>query len=238
MTRSKVVTTAPHTPKPKKICAICGVAPAATVDHVPPRSVFNRPLPRNMITVPACTKCNNGANVQDERFRVYLALSTLGRHDQATQLWRERAIRTLENNLRLQREIFPNMQRVNVRDALGRESERIRFLWPAACYNETLERIARGLAFHHFGTRHGAAVGCEVSMLTTLPVPFYEITDIWHRGGIGDDAFVYRYAEVKGHPLRTFWVFQFYNSHWGTVEFFPAGEGPVAGLEPQPDDDE
>ena len=42
----------------KSLCAYCGQNVGNTRDHVIPHSLFPRPLPQNMITVPACEACN------------------------------------------------------------------------------------------------------------------------------------------------------------------------------------
>ena len=49
-----------------EVCIYCG-APADTRDHVPPRLLLEEPLPPNLLTVPACWKCNNGCS-DDERY--------------------------------------------------------------------------------------------------------------------------------------------------------------------------
>ena len=49
-------------------CAYCG-APAKTKDHVPPRSLFVRPYPANLVTVPSCFKCNQKKALDDALLR-------------------------------------------------------------------------------------------------------------------------------------------------------------------------
>ena len=49
-----------------EVCIYCG-APADTRDHVPPKLLLEEPLPPNLLTVPACWKCNNGCS-DDERY--------------------------------------------------------------------------------------------------------------------------------------------------------------------------
>lgn len=56
-----------------KPCAYCG-APATTKDHIPPKSLLAKPYPDNLITVPSCATCNNGASKDDEYFRNTLLL--------------------------------------------------------------------------------------------------------------------------------------------------------------------
>lgn len=36
------------------LCCYCGINSSTTKDHIPPKSIFNKPLPNNLITVPYC----------------------------------------------------------------------------------------------------------------------------------------------------------------------------------------
>ncbi len=58
----------------KGICVYCGGTARLGRDHVPPRALFGGRFPPNLITVPSCDRCNNGASKDDELFR--LAYST------------------------------------------------------------------------------------------------------------------------------------------------------------------
>lgn len=70
-----------HVKPPKRtICYLCGVLltdSIATVDHVPPKGLFPRPLPSNLLTAACCEPCNNGNSRDDEFFRL---VATLGVH--------------------------------------------------------------------------------------------------------------------------------------------------------------
>lgn len=60
---------------PPKVCTYCDDRPAISVDHVPPKNLFTRPLPPRVV-VPACEYCNTtrfGA-LLDEQFRDLLSL--------------------------------------------------------------------------------------------------------------------------------------------------------------------
>lgn len=212
-------------PNPK-LCAICGYRVATTRDHVPPRAIFPRPLPVQMITVPACGACNNGAHQLDERFRVYLAAVTAHRHAGATRLWYEESMRTLHANKRLMREFaasIPSGDAVVAPDG----SQGVEIHWPVEDYTKVLERIVRGLFFHHYNEALGARAACDVQMLNALPEQFVQMTAPWPNGHVGEEVFTYRFGRVD--QLRSFWVLQFFQSHWGTVETYPAGKTPVSG---------
>ncbi len=87
-------------------CAYCGRVPAATVDHVVPKALFLSPLPLDMITVPACSRCNSKKSKFDVFLRDYLVCNVdaptnetaekirVGRYQRAverkqSELWKE-----------------------------------------------------------------------------------------------------------------------------------------------------
>lgn len=53
-------------------CAYCG-RPATTRDHVPPKCLLEKPLPKTSITVPSCRACNEGFAKDEEYFATVLA---------------------------------------------------------------------------------------------------------------------------------------------------------------------
>ena len=48
-------------PPKSSICVICGIRPATTVEHVPPKGFF-KGYSGELRTVPACTTCNNSSS--------------------------------------------------------------------------------------------------------------------------------------------------------------------------------
>ena len=49
-------------------CVYCGHNPGITDDHVPRKSFFPQPRPSNLITVPACNKCNSSIGKDEDYF--------------------------------------------------------------------------------------------------------------------------------------------------------------------------
>jgi hypothetical protein len=66
------------------------------MDHVPPENLFETGHKSDLVTVPCCRRCNNGASKEDQYFLVYLALRQDARqkaeHD---RLW-AKMLRTLK----------------------------------------------------------------------------------------------------------------------------------------------
>ena len=73
-----------------KQCYLCGIRPADTKDHLFPSGLFNRPLPTNLITLPACRECNNALSSDEEQFRVFVASGKAIETEAGFRVWTER----------------------------------------------------------------------------------------------------------------------------------------------------
>lgn len=206
----------------RPVCAICGVRVATTRDHLPPKALLVKPYPDNLITVPACAVCNNGASQVDEQFRVYLAATVGDKSESAKKLWKDRSLATLRKNRKLVTALSSTMRDVEVRTPSGTViGKRTAYLWPAPVFESVVERIARGLYFHHFGEVLGSRVACEVGFLNSLPETVVKDTADWPYSHVGD-AFAYRFGRAEEQPLNSLWVLEFYQGHWASVETRPA----------------
>ena len=56
------------------ICTYCGQYGSLTKDHIPPKTIFPKPRPNNLITIPCCLICNGAAKKDDEYFGIMMAL--------------------------------------------------------------------------------------------------------------------------------------------------------------------
>jgi hypothetical protein len=55
-------------------CAYCGNVGEITVDDIPPKNLFAKPRPHNLVKVPSCVRCNGGASKDDEYFRLWMTM--------------------------------------------------------------------------------------------------------------------------------------------------------------------
>ncbi len=76
-------------------CVLCAVAPGTTVEHIPAKLFFDRPLPDNLITVPACAACNHGSQQDDEYLRAWMMLLRGHTPSQGIDNVRTRTVRQL-----------------------------------------------------------------------------------------------------------------------------------------------
>jgi 5-methylcytosine-specific restriction endonuclease McrA len=50
------------------ICAYCGSPDDLNKDHVPPKNLFPKPRPNNLIKVPACPICHSRQTSKDDQY--------------------------------------------------------------------------------------------------------------------------------------------------------------------------
>src|SRR4051812_40316879 len=73
------------------LCYLCQKRPATTKDHVPPKSLFPKPRPSNLMTLPCCFPCNNRFSKHEEYFRLF-ASSCINRSAQGHNIWNEKVV--------------------------------------------------------------------------------------------------------------------------------------------------
>ena len=206
------------------LCVYCD-APATTDDHVPPKNLFPKPRPSDLITVRSCESCNCGSKKDDEYFRNILVF-----HEDVTEttggskVWDtvKRSLRRPQAR-RFQRSLAASMfddfvesdggVTIGVAPKIQIDAKRM---------NRVLHRTVKGLYANHFGSPMPASdklvvyfeqhfqlfpdaivdyLGDVVAYVTKRP---------HHR--IGDDIFEYCYASVEDHPTSSAWAMRFYSS--------------------------
>lgn len=199
------------------ICTICGKREAVTRDHIPPQGIFSKPLPNNLVTVPACSQCNNSTSAHDEKFKVYLSLYCGQFNPEVNGLIGSHALPTLEHNQKLNRLLISSMRPAYLSSSAGIIYERG---W-AADWDETstkivLERTVRGLYFHHFNEILGEETECRISQLDDNNLEkTISIFSKSSKNYIGErNEVVYMYACQKEDPLNSVWIFEFYGVLW------------------------
>lgn len=196
-------------------CVICGNNQATTMDHIPPKGVFCKPRPNNLIRVPACQECNNSVSHLDERFRVYLGLHVERRGGNAGQAFYKDALRTIEHNSKLRREILSKLEPVYLTTESGIIYDRgFRVQWDSQAHDAIVRKMITGLYYHHFGEILGNRADIEVHWYRKLTPEMLEMSKTWHLGKFGTGEVAYRYARARSSPRDSVWIFQFYKAHW------------------------
>jgi hypothetical protein len=194
-----------------KICCYCGTRKATTRDHVPPKAIFNSPLPYDLITVPACFECNNTASINDERFTAFLGMHVGKEKGTADKLFQERTRPIIRHNRKLGNYLFSNMKRFFLASDSGNIEKVFGMLWDSEVHDSVIEKITRGLFYHHYKTIIGPNVKIRVHWYRRLPD--FNL-NMLHRKSIQDGAFTYYYNKAQDCDYDSIWVFQFYEAHW------------------------
>jgi hypothetical protein len=198
------------------ICSICGRSEATTMDHIPPRAIFTDPT-SDLITVPACSDCNNAASEMDERFKVYLGLHLSSKNPLGLRLFQEGALPSLKHNRKLKRHIISSLRPArlvtNGGIIVGHTSAG---LWDSEAHDVVIQRIIRGLYYHHFQGILGEKVQIKVQWLRGISGGIEKIVSQLALKTVCDGQFAYRFGRSNESILNSVWIFQFYNAHWAS----------------------
>jgi hypothetical protein len=148
-------------PKPATGCYFCG-KPTNSFDHVPPKAFFPEAkdmppgypdLRRNLITVRSCDAHNNRYS-EDDEVAAHTVLLCEKANDVALQQSLTKTRRALERNPRLAGRVMLRLEEATKPDGTPGYLCTI----DRDLLDRVMERIARGLHFHHFGKRWDVAL--------------------------------------------------------------------------------
>lgn len=199
-------------PPKSDICVICGERAATTQDHVPPKGFFKGSKVSDLVTVPACSTCNNGASSDDEDMRFYISMQIGKYPPEASNLWEQGARKSIQRKASLRNHVLGTAREMKVFSKDKGAVERIAVEVPASLYDTVFSRTVRGLYFHHTARILGPNCQTQVSPLISQPDdPF-----IWqlHFNEIGGQACKYWYGVDSEDLDASLWLFQFYGAHW------------------------
>src|SRR5579859_1691054 len=201
-------------PRPGIYCAaIENPAP----DHVPPKSIFPKPRPNDLITVPSCLRCNKGSEKDDEYFKMSLGMRADIEHAPGAAALAQQVMRAWDRD---QAKDFTAFVRSTLRirpiiDNEGREMGRITGQEiDSHRIGLVVGRIARGLYFHEI--RKALPSDCRVTgaLYDALDQTFRRRLEIALLGsppkGIANGAFMYAWREASDDSGATMWLMLFY----------------------------
>jgi hypothetical protein len=213
-------------PQANTACIYCGATDNLTSDHVPPRNLFPRPRPSNLITVPACKRCNKGFEQDDEYFRIAVVVpADPARDPVAARLWSEKVVRgTLKRSPALRSAIIRTLTRLDVTTPAGL------YLGTASTIrlnrkrvDRTIRRIVTALHWRHYGHVPNPGVKFTITMGPDPKRPGvaeHVARDLL--GGkmwsvIGPGLFRYAYNRVKENPDWGAWLLAFHSTVFAVV---------------------
>lgn len=202
--------------KPAAECVYCGTLGEITYDHVPPKNLFPRPRPSNLITVPSCKRCNNSASKDDEYLRNSIVMrSDVGEHEAANMVLSTALSALARPQQRMfNREFTEGISVVWLRSMVSD------LIAPALAYTVKMKRlirvfnrIARGLYYHERKER--IPTMCSVVSLMDIDDTDWHIIDSLMSQpykSIGDGVFSYRPRYAEDSRFAAFWQIVLYDS--------------------------
>jgi hypothetical protein len=200
----------------KQPCIYCGKRNGDTDDHVPPRSIFPRPRPGNLVTVPACRECNEGFSDSDDLFALFVCLQA-GMEGPRQLALHAKVKRGVQKNQRFQRLIRAASPDIPLLGRDGSIAELVRLIpWDSRFVKSSIERIVVGLAFHHYGVRVCESGFVEVYLPQRHVMKAPQILDVlqhclWSRIG-HEDEFIYRHGTAEDSLLTSVWELTIYRT--------------------------
>ena len=197
--------------KDKILCAFCG-EPAKSKDHVPPKGVFPDPKPTDLITVPACKKCNSETKLDDEYFR-WLVATGSAKSETAVKLIKQRVLPRFKRRSALLRNIMKGSVEVAVYSEggiyLGRKPA---FRFDRSRIQVVIDKTVRGLYYHELGVVLSTEVVIKDFLLNPIIDDKYKQTVLsFPLRNIGGGIFSYRFHANKDVPSESFWFLMFFD---------------------------
>lgn len=206
---------------PRDMCAYCGSHDNLNRDHVPPKNLFLKPRPTNIITVPACRACHSDTSEDDEYFRLKLCLrSDASEHPQAKAIW-DSIFRSLNRKEAkgLRSSFISDIRRIQLRTQTGL------YIGRTLAYDvdmnricRVVERTVRGLYFAESCNPLG--ISNEVRISTYEEIPSNKLGELNQTilislaavdsEIIGDNVFSYCFHIANENPIYSVWGMSFY----------------------------
>lgn len=213
------------------LCALCGLHPATTKDHIPPRNLYPKPIENdiNLNTVPACSSCNNGSSSDDEIFKVLIGIDT-GEHQKDPQKSIESLAATIAKNARVAGQIFSTKQRVlaGLRGPILEPAVAVHFDFKP--YEKVITRMVRGLHWMESGRVLAPDAIVRVfpgaQLNHSLATDWMSLMHLLPLKKLNKDSFSYRYQ--IGEDGAHVWGMQFFSHH---TTFVHVQEPPAQRVE-------
>ena len=196
-----------------RFCIYCGSKENLTKDHIPPRCIFASPRPTNLISVPACETCNGSFKRDDEYFRAFVTSEATHDSPACRRVWEEGVMgRTLTRSPRLKARLRSQLGKANLYSKGGIFIGHVPTLrFEKKRINPVLERIVKGLYWHHKGKRIDPSAEFIFFKDAEIEGPMVNAVRFakWQRIGRHDE-FTYGFVIAPDHIAISVWFFVFF----------------------------
>lgn len=206
-------------PREHRSCAYCAAQNAETRDHIPPRNLFPKPRPSDLITVPCCEPCRAEWSNDDEYFRLaVVSTENVSEHAAADRINKDisRSL-TKESKQGFARLLYDSLIEVPGKDSHGKDVVVPALKIDRSRINRVANRIIRGLFHHekHYPVPDGYIVETEFRQ-AGFPRIFTRIEPLLPQfslpRNIGNGVFAYSFTSIEEDSNSTIWLLSFYDA--------------------------
>ncbi|MBL0135089.1 MAG: hypothetical protein IPP79_14440 [Chitinophagaceae bacterium] len=193
-----------------KLCAICGINNATTREHVPPKGIFIKPRPVDLINVPAVLTA-----IIQPPLRMKISGSIWAFMSQDILIKENSFLKKLlfsqpKKNIKLRKQIIVSNKPALLKTPGGIIVDMAVIVpWDSDAHDKTIDKIIRGLFYHHHGKIIGSNAEIKVHFFNEFPVLDIQLDNY----SIGYGIFRYGFRKVDDAEYSSVWLFNFYNGH-------------------------
>ena len=198
-------------------CIYCASIENPAPDHVPPKSIFPKPRPNDLITVPSCLRCNKGFEKDDEYFKMSLGMRADIEHAPGASALAQQVMRAWDRDEAKDFTAFVHST-LRIRPILDNEGREVGRITGQEIDSQRIglvvRRIAKGLYFHEYRKPLPSGYRVRGVLYDALDQPFRRRLEIALLGstpkGIAKGAFMYAWKQASDDPGATMWLMLFY----------------------------
>ena len=203
------------TSKGVAICYLCRKRTGTTRDHVPPKNLFPRPRPSNLITVPCCEKCNNRFSKHEEYFRLF-ASCCINRSSAGHAIWQRQVVGSTLSKRRIGQLIDEASRRMKQALLVTPSGHRVsvgQFQARARPIRAVLLKTIKGFLYYRDPSLDTRSLSFEITQMDqfkfAILVP--TLTKL-HRMEFGTGVFEFWWGIDANNPPHGLWYFRMYQS--------------------------
>jgi hypothetical protein len=195
-------------------CYLCQSTEKLTSDHLPPKNLFPKPKPTNLITVPCCASCNGGFSKLDEQFRVFVSMpvnvSSVGNEIKRKKVFGG----SLKDSPRLKKQMARNLFKGTLTTELGPITAHL-IAMDRDVIDRFLTRLTKGLLatfysdINYFDLQFGVT---QLNQFGANHPTFKAVTSILTADQRGDGVFRFWHGVTNEDRTTGVWIYQFYDA--------------------------
>jgi hypothetical protein len=195
-------------------CYMCRSTDKLTSDHVPPKNLFPKPRPKNLITVPCCESCNAGFSKLDERFRAFVSMP-LNVSPVGKAIMREKAFgRSFKDSPKLKKQMAQDAFTGTLTTELGPITVPL-LAMDKDVVDHFLTRLTKGLLANYYSDVNYFNFQFTIMLLNQFGAnhpTFKAITSKLIADQRGDGVFRFWHGLALEDRTTGIWIYQFYDA--------------------------